>query len=299
MRRLTVLFTLTPMLLACVTTGKYEALEKQLSATTRAMQGRVDEKEARIVELDQQLAAEQARTAALTSRMERLEKSMAAKISALEASKATLIGEKGALEGAHAQLLKDRSRLKASVQDMQRALSELESRRAKAEARIREFRSLIDRFKPLIDTGRLRVKMVDGRMVVELATDVLFASGSAKLSKEGREALAEVSTVLSSMNGRRFQIEGHTDNVPINTRAFPSNWNLAALRAITVTQTMIEAGMPGERVSAASFGEYKPASDNDSKEGRSANRRIEIVLVPDLTSLPGFEELNDLGAGRG
>ena len=96
---------------------------------------------------------------------------------------------------------------------------------------------------------------------------------------------------LSTIPERRFQVEGHTDNVPIKTAQFPSNWELAAARALIVTKTMVEAGLPGERVSAASFGESKPAVSNDTPDGKAQNRRIEIVVVPDLSTLPGFDEL--------
>ena len=133
-------------------------------------------------------------------------------------------------------------------------------------------------------------------MVVEMATDVLFGSGSARLSGDGRAAVQEVAGVLAELSGRRFQVEGHTDNVPIRTAQFPSNWELASARAITVVNEMIEAGVPNENVSAASFGEFKPAADNETPEGRAANRRIEIVLVPDLSTLPGFDELRRLSA---
>lgn len=198
-----------------------------------------------------------------------------------------------------ANLLKDQSQLTNSLSEMQSALAELEKRRRAAEARISEFRNLLARFKPLMDAGRLRVKIVDGRMVVELATDVLFASGKAKLSDEGKQAVQEVTALLVTIPDRRFQVEGHTDNVPIKTARFPNNWALASARSLTVVETMIEAGMPADRVSGASFGEWKPTSENETDLGRAANRRIEIVVVPDLSSLPGFDKLKEMSEGKG
>lgn len=193
-----------------------------------------------------------------------------------------------------ARLLQDQDALQASVSDMQKALVELAQRKADADARINEFRSLLSRFKALIDAGKLRVKIVDGRMVVELATDILFDSGSAQLSANGKVAIAEVAMVLASIPDRRFQVEGHTDNVPIRTAQYPSNWELASARSIAVVKALLEAGLPADRVSAASYAEFKPVMQNESLEGRAANRRIEIVVVPDLSSLPGFEELKNL-----
>jgi len=187
-----------------------------------------------------------------------------------------------------ASLVKDKAQLDASVEDMQSALKELQKAKAAADARINEFRALVGRFQSLIDAGKLRVKIVDGRMIVELATDILFSSGSARLSKEGKAAIAEVAQILTGIKDRRFQVEGHTDDVPMKGS---TNWDLAADRAIAVVLTMTEAGMPTDRVSAASFGEYRPTRPNDSAEGKQANRRIEIVIMPDLSSLPGFDEL--------
>jgi chemotaxis protein MotB len=133
-------------------------------------------------------------------------------------------------------------------------------------------------------------------MVIGLSTDILFSSGSARLSAAGKNSIKEVTGLLAGLEGRKYQIEGHTDNVPIKSNVFPSNWELASARAISVLNTMIDAGMPAERVSAASFGDTQPTADNSTPEGRSANRRIAIVIVPDLSQLPGFDELNRISA---
>ena len=199
-----------------------------------------------------------------------------------------------ALNDEKANLMADQDALQSSVSEMQKALVELSQRKAEADSRINEFRGLMARFKTLIDAGKLRVKIVGGRMVVELATDILFDSGSAQLSPNGKAAIGEVALVLSSIPDRRFQVEGHTDNVPIKTAQYPSNWELASARSIAVTKALIEAGLPLDRVSAASYADARPVSSNDTPEGRAANRRIEIVVVPDLSTLPGFEELRKI-----
>ncbi len=159
------------------------------------------------------------------------------------------------------------------------------------------FRELLTRFKSLIDAGKLRIKIVGGRMVLELPTDILFPSGSATLSEEGQAALEEVGAGLAQMSDREFQVEGHTDDVPIDTRRFPDNWALAAGRALGVRATLEAAGMKPSQLSAASFAQTRPVQDNDTAAGKAANRRIEIVLLPDLSSLPGSEELEALGGG--
>jgi chemotaxis protein MotB len=192
------------------------------------------------------------------------------------------------------RILADRGALRQEVADMKDAMRELQERRREAEARVAEFRQLVAQFRALIDAGTLEVKIVDGRMVVALATDVLFSSGSARLSEDGKAALSEVAAVLVTLSDRRFQIEGHTDDVPIKTERYPSNWYLASARALGVVTHLVDAGMSADQLSGASYAEFQPTASNETDEGRLANRRIEIVLVPDLDSLPGYEELEAL-----
>ena len=232
-----------------------------------------------------QLADEEAALAAAKAEEERLG-------GELSAAKKALADEQSAWASEKAGLVADRSKLKASVSEMEGALREAAERRAAAEARVKEFKDLLSRFQKLIDAGQLKVKIVDGRMVVVLATDILFGSGKADLSDAGKAAIGEVGKVLASIGDRSFQVEGHTDNVPIQTDKFPSNWELASARAIVVVKTLTASGVPATRVSAASFAETHPLADNAAPEGRASNRRIEIVLVPDLSQLPGFEELS-------
>lgn len=267
-----------------VSKAKYDALQADLDSTRATLTQQVADRDAKIQTLEGALAAEKANVAELDRKRGELETALAAES---ERSKG-LVDEKAAL-------LADKSRMKGSIDEMKTALADLESRKAAAEKRVAEYQSLLDRFKKLIDAGKLSVKIVDGRMVVALATDVLFSSGSAELSPEGAAAITEVSQVLVTIPDRGFQVEGHTDNVPIKTDKYPSNWELASARALTVVRTMIAAGMPPNRVSAAAYGEFKPTAPNETPDGRKANRRIEIVVVPDLSSLPGFDELNKVG----
>lgn len=188
----------------------------------------------------------------------------------------------------------DKESMEQSVSEMKQALSELAERKKETEKRIEEYKSLITKFKSLTDTGKLEIKIIDGRMVVILPSDVLFGSGSAKLSSAGVDTIKEVGKLLSTLPDKKFQIEGHTDNVPIKSSTYPSNWELASARALTVTKVMLSQGLKGENISAASFGKFKPAGSNSTEDGRASNRRIEIVIVPDLSTLPGYDELNKL-----
>jgi len=199
-----------------------------------------------------------------------------------------------ALEEKLLSTTKDRGQLKTSLDEMKKAMDEMKARQAEQRKRLQEFADLTRRFKKLTDNGTLSVNIVDGKMVVSLGSDVLFPAGSAKLSKEGMQTVKEVTTQLNSIEGRRYQVEGHTDNQPIATATFPSNWELASARALSVLKTMVESGLAANRVSAASYGDTTPVQPNDSVENRAANRRVAIVVVPDLSSLPGYDELQKM-----
>jgi chemotaxis protein MotB len=265
----------------CIEKSKYLDLEASYEATREELQDRI--------------AALQGQVAALESELSGTRKTSARDLGACQSELKSARDRIAALQAEAAALLKDKSKLKASVDDMASALADLERRRAAAERRVASFQDMLARFQKLIDAGTLRVKIVDGRMVVELATDILFDSGSAKLSEAGTQALQEVAVVLQDIPERSYQVEGHTDNDPIKTTQYPSNWELASGRALRVVRTMVGAGLSPERVSAASFGEYKPAASNDTPEDKALNRRIEIVVIPDLSDLPGFDELRKLG----
>jgi len=174
--------------------------------------------------------------------------------------------------------------------DLQRALAEMRAREAEQQKRLQEYNDLTQRFKKLIDAGTLSVHIVDGKMMVSLGTDVLFPSGSAKLSAKGMETINTVGTQLAAIPDKKYQVEGHTDNVPLKSKSY-TNWELASARAISVLKAMIQNGMPENRVSAASFADTAPVAPNDTSENKAKNRRIEIAIVPDLSSLPGYDEL--------
>ncbi len=218
--------------------------------------------------------------------------SLKSEIEKEKGEKQILAEEKNKIQDNLIATTKDRGQLKASLDEMKKAMEEMRLRQTEQRQRLKEFEDLTQRFKKLTDSGTLSVQFIDGKMVVSLGSDVLFNSGSAKLSTPGLEAIKEVAAQLKSIPGKRYQIEGHTDNVPIATATFSSNWELAAARALNVTHSMIDAGMPAARVSAASFGDTSPRSGNDTPTGKALNRRIAIVVVPDLSTMPGYEELS-------
>jgi chemotaxis protein MotB len=166
---------------------------------------------------------------------------------------------------------------------------------AQAKKRLATFRQMLERFQAMVKSGKLKIKIVNNKMIVEMASAILFDSGQAKLSEEGEIALTEVAAILADIQDRTFQVAGHTDDVPVGRgRRFKSNWQLSSNRAVAVVNHLIENGMRPENLSAAGYGDTQPAAPNDTEEGRAQNRRIEIVLQPNLDELPDLSSLESM-----
>jgi chemotaxis protein MotB len=129
-------------------------------------------------------------------------------------------------------------------------------------------------------------------MLVKLPDNILFDPGKTEMKQAGKDAIAQVTQILAGIEGRKFQVAGHTDNIPIKSAKFKSNWELSTARAVEVTKLMIGDGMDPKRLSAAGFADEMPIGDNATEEGRRANRRIEIVVQPNIEDLPGMEDIS-------
>lgn len=167
-------------------------------------------------------------------------------------------------------------------------LAELRRQKEAAEKRIAAYKALQDKFRALVDTGKLQVVFRNGQMTLKLPSGILFASGSADLSKDGEKALSEVVTILMQFKDRRFVVAGHTDSQAIKTAQFKNNWYLSTARANSVVQFMIKQQFPAKSLAASGYGEFDPVSPNDTDANRELNRRIEIILVPNLEELPSL-----------
>jgi chemotaxis protein MotB len=151
---------------------------------------------------------------------------------------------------------------------------------------------MLAKFKALIEGGKLKVKIKNGKLMLELPSAILFPSGKAVLSEQGEQTLTEVAAVLATISGREFQVAGHTDNVPLGKGSkFKSNWHLSTARAVAVVSFLQDMGVAPTQLSAAGYSEYQPTADNDSDEGKAMNRRIEITLMPNLDELPDLSDL--------
>lgn len=114
-------------------------------------------------------------------------------------------------------------------------------------------------------------------LTLRIAENLLFASAQADLMTEGMLLISQLIQLLADFEGE-ISIEGHTDNVPINTARFPSNWELSTARAISVLKFLEQDGIAVNRMRAIGYAETRPLQDNDSEPGRAANRRVELIL---------------------
>lgn len=160
----------------------------------------------------------------------------------------------------------------------------LEAERSSKQAEIQQlsgtYQSLVEQLESEVRSGEVEIEELRGRLQVRALDQVLFDSGSAELEPRGREVLAKVAKQLAKVSDRRVRVEGHTDDVPIATARFPSNWELSVGRAATVARFLAEQGVAPARLEAAGFGEFQPIASNADPAGRARNRRIEIVLAP-------------------
>jgi len=124
----------------------------------------------------------------------------------------------------------------------------------------------------------IKVQVTDSGIAVQLSDRVSFASGSDRLLPDFTVILEELVRMANDIPGREIRIEGHTDNVPIRTARFPSNWELSAARAVAVLRYLYTSGVDPARLSAVGYGEFRPIASNETDAGRRENRRIVVYL---------------------
>lgn len=207
-----------------------------------------------------------------------------------EAQKASLDAENLKMKQKLTELGQDISKLTSTSEEDKRRIAELQKRQEAAEKRAQQFRDMMNKFRSMIDAGKLQVEIRNGLMLVKLPDNILFDPGRTEIKQQGKDALVQVTQILSGIDGRKFQVTGHTDNIPIKSAKFKSNWELSTARAVEVAKLMISDGMDGKRLSAAGYADELPVADNATDEGRRANRRIEIVVQPNIEDLPTVDD---------
>lgn len=256
---------------SCVTKKKYlEAENGRLEAIGRAnaLQEQLVDCRDTGDKLNERLAALQRDTARLGSNIRNYQTMLSSNMTQQEKLN-SLLSQK-------MEELNERERTINELQDMINAQNE-------------KVRNLLNSVKDALlgfSSDELTVTEKDGKVYVAMSDKLLFESGSARVDKRGKEALAKLAEVLNKQSDIDVYIEGHTDSKPINTAQFKDNWDLSVIRATSVVRILTkDYGVNPLQIQPSGRGEYMPVADNESAEGRSKNRRTEIIMAPKLDKL--------------
>jgi len=201
-----------------------------------------------------------------------------AKANALQKNVDDLTKQTADLKKANDDLSKS---LKDSNDQLAKRGAEVSETKKQLEQRTESYEQLTKSLKSEISKGQIELSNIKGKLSVKLKDKILFSSGSVKINKEGIEALKKIADAFKEMKDKRVLVEGHTDNVPPGgSSPYKDNWDLSVARAVVVVRLLQESGLDPTRLEAAGMGEYQPIASNDTAEGRSLNRRIELDLLP-------------------
>src|SRR3954470_818419 len=190
----------------------------------------------------------------------------------------------------------------ASIAEQRKALEEYARRTEQLDAIRKRFELLQTKLQKLTQLG-LKVEVRNNRMLIQLPGDVLFDSGQDHLKAEGSKILMQVADVIgkdADLSKRRFQVAGHTDAKPLAGGPFKDNWGLSTMRARSVLllltspldpKTGLGGGLNPANWSAAGYADTDPVAPNDTEEGRKKNRRVELVVQPDVEEMLNLKSL--------
>jgi len=236
----------------CVTTSKYKVKEQEAAAN------------------DARAQEESAKASASEARAQQ------------EGARATQCEAQA--EALRQELAEAQDRLAAATEarnDLQAQAAALAQQKGAAEEKSAQYEQLAGSLQRQIQDGQIEISELRDKMTVKLKDKILFPSGSARLSKEGRAALDVVAGVFKTLVGKNVVVAGFTDDVPVSKSGpYTDNWDLSSARAISVVRYLVSQGVPPLMLGAAGFAEFRPVADNRTADGRSENRRIEIALTP-------------------
>ncbi len=212
----------------------------------------------------------------------------------LEEENAALLDEIAALQQRSTDLASENIALTEEVESLKRQsfTLETEKERLAAERQLLQqtiaaerqtYDTLLEEMKGEVAKGQITISELKGRLTLNMVEEILFDSGQAVIKPAGLDVLTRVAQIIKDVKDKGILVEGHTDNVPIGpalARIYPTNWELSAARAVTVTRFLEQQGVEPGRLCAAAYGEHRPVADNATPEGKARNRRIAIILTP-------------------
>lgn len=240
-----------------------EALRDQLTKEIKEQATKLDKQEGKLIEERELADSARAQNALMNQQLAALREQLASIQEALEASEALNKDQKAQISALGNRL---NAALATKVQELSKYRSEF----------FGELRKVLG--------NQSGIRIVGDRFVFQ--SEVLFNSGEAKLEPAGRAQLQRLAKTLRAISAKIpakidwiLRVDGHTDNIPISTAKFPSNWELSTQRAISVVKELIKEGIPAERLAATGFGEFQPLDKNNDEIARRRNRRIELKLT--------------------
>jgi chemotaxis protein MotB len=268
---------------AAQTAAEFESFKTQAAAEAASLKSQLADVNARIAALEQ----EKEQMTAANTRLMSGTTTAKEEIARLQKRAGELEAERARANDLAKQL---EERLKAEQSEKARLEQERAAKEAEVQRLTRTHEELTKSLEAEIAKGDIKIKQVRDRLTINMVDRVLFDSGQSQVKQTGLKVLKQVSDILKNVADKQIRIEGHTDNVPIGARLkerYPTNWELSTARATSVVRYLIEdGGVDRANLSAVGYADTKPMAGNDTEEGRTANRRIEIALYPkDLSEI--------------
>ncbi|HEV8325909.1 MAG TPA: OmpA family protein [Nitrospiraceae bacterium] len=268
----------------------------ELAKEREALAARSNELQSRLDSLENEKGQLNSELGNVRGQITDLEQKLASGSASAREEIAKLQKQASELEANAARIAKEREQLR---QEQSQLAATLEQERLAKEEEIKRLtrtqEELSKSLQDEISKGNITIQQVRDRLTINMVDRVLFDSGQAQVKPAGVKVLKQVGDVLNKITDKQIRIEGHTDNVPISSKLqdrFKTNWELSTARATTVVRYLIDqGGVDRQYLSAVGYADTHPLASNDSEEGRSSNRRIEIVLYPkDLKEIAGQVE---------
>lgn len=218
-----------------------------------------------------------------------LQETLEQKNQTLDTKTKELESKNTALRNAETKLAKDQKRidsLNSTLASREARVKELEAILAKQEAAVENLRKKVTSALLAFSSDELQIEVKDGKVYVSMAENLLFKSGQYNVDTKGLQALKDLSVVLSKQNDVDIVVEGHTDNVAMNSAAVPKdNWDLSVLRSTSVVKELQKNGVNPKSLVASGRSQYLPKKEGNTAQDRALNRRIEIIISPSLDEL--------------